>query len=99
MMNDNLNNVINKAKQNSLGVSPNASAIEAWLVSHLSSILEIDSQEIDTTLPFEYYGLDSEAAVVMSGDLQEWLGCELDATLLLDYPTIEALVEYLAQPQ
>lgn len=73
-----------------------ASDIENWLVSYIAQLLEIEPQEIDSQTPFERYGLDSSAMVVLSGDLQEWLGRKLDPTLLYEYPTIETLANYLA---
>lgn len=69
--------------------------IEAWLVLQLAQLLNIDPDKVDVTVPFESYGLDSEAAVTLSGDIQEWLGRSLEPMLLFDYPTIEALVQYL----
>lgn len=75
----------------------NADDIQAWLVSYLAELLETEAEEIDLSIPFERYGLDSSAAVILTGDLQEWLGIEIDPTILFDYPTIESLVEYLAE--
>jgi acyl carrier protein len=72
--------------------------IQAWLVSYLADLLEMDSDEIDVTLPFDHYDLDSSASVGMTGDLERWLGRRLEPSLLYDYPTIEALVRYLAEP-
>lgn len=74
-----------------------ASKIQDWLIAYLAQLLEVDPDEIDPQTPFERYGLDSSALVVLSGDLQEWLKCKLDPTLLYDYPTIESLAEHLAQ--
>jgi acyl carrier protein len=71
--------------------------IQNWLVSYLSELLEIEPDEVEVTVPFERYGLDSSAAIGLSGDLEDWLGFPLDPTLLYDYPTIEALVQHLAQ--
>ncbi|PSF37574.1 phosphopantetheine-binding protein [Aphanothece hegewaldii CCALA 016] len=76
---------------------PEASVIQDWLSSYLAQLLEIDLQEIEPQTSFERYGLDSSAMVVLSGDLQEWLGQKLDPTLLYDYPNIETLAQYLAQ--
>jgi acyl carrier protein len=70
--------------------------IQAWLVSYLAESLEIDPDEVDVTIPFDRYGLDSSAAVGLIGELEDWLGCELDPTLLYDYPTIEVVALYLA---
>jgi acyl carrier protein len=75
---------------------PTAAEIQAWVVSYLADLLEVDADEIEVTIPFDRYGLDSSAAVGLTGDLEEWLGCELDPTLLYDYPTVEALVKHLA---
>ncbi|MEH2326484.1 MAG: acyl carrier protein [Nostoc sp.] len=74
---------------------PTAVEIQAWIVSYLADLLEVDSDEIEVTIPFDRYGLDSSAAVGLTGDLEDWLGCELDPTLLYDYPTVEALVKHL----
>ncbi|BBD69135.1 phosphopantetheine-binding protein [Nostoc commune NIES-4072] len=74
---------------------PTAAEIQAWIVLYLADLLEVDSDEIEVTIPFDRYGLDSSAAVGLTGDLEDWLGCELDPTLLYDYPTVEALVKHL----
>lgn len=77
--------------------SRTAAEIQEWLVSYLAELLAIEKDKVDITTPFEQYGLDSSAAVVMTGDLAEWLGRELDPTLLYDYPTIEAMVQHLTE--
>ncbi|MEM7552758.1 MAG: acyl carrier protein [Cyanobacteria bacterium P01_A01_bin.84] len=71
--------------------------IQDWLVSYLSELLEIEPTEVDVTIPFERYGLDSSAAVGMTGDLEEWLGLDLDPMLLYNYPTIEQISQHLAE--
>lgn len=73
------------------------SQIQTWLINYLSESLEIDPKSIDVTLPFESYGLDSSATVVMSGDLQTVLGIDLEPTIMFDYPTIEALSQHLGE--
>lgn len=71
-------------------------AIEDWLIAKISEQLA-SAQEIDTQQPLVNYGLNSLAAVSISGELQEWLGREVSPTLLYDYPTIESLARYLGQ--
>jgi acyl carrier protein len=73
-----------------------ASEIQAWMVSYLADLLEVDPDELNVTIPFDRYGLDSSVAVGMTGDLETWLGTKLDPTLLYDYPTIESLAQHLA---
>ena len=76
--------------------APTAADIQGWLVSYMAELLEIEPDEIDVTIPFDRYGLDSSAAVGLTGDLEDWLKTELDPTLMYDYPTIEALAKHVA---
>lgn len=75
---------------------PSVTEIQAWLVSYVAEMLEIEPSEVDMALEFNDYGLDSSAAVGITGDLEEWLERELDPTLLYDYPTIESIAQHLA---
>jgi acyl carrier protein len=88
-----------KADANStlLKEPPTAAEIQAWIASYLADLLEIEPDEVEVTIPFDQYGLDSAAAVGMTGDMEDWLGCKLDPTLLYDYPTVEALARHLAE--
>jgi acyl carrier protein len=70
--------------------------IEAWLVQRVSEILEVSPTSIDKNKTFDEYGLDSQRAIELTGDLEQWLGTRLDATLAWDYPTIASLSEQLA---
>ena len=88
---------INNADEERPHKVPTAAEIQAWLVSYLADMLEIDSSEVDITIPFDSYGLDSAAAVGLTGDLEDWLGCEIDPTLPYDYPTIEAMARHLSE--
>jgi acyl carrier protein len=73
-----------------------AREIEDRLADYLARILQIDRGAIDRRRPFAEYGLDSLAAVTLSGELERWLGRELSPTLAWDYPTIDALARHLA---
>ncbi|MDB9526152.1 acyl carrier protein [Oscillatoria sp. CS-180] len=73
-----------------------ANEIQEWIVDYLAELLEMDSDEVETDVPFDRFGLDSTAAIGMTGDLEDWLECRLDPTLLYDYPTIESLSGHLA---
>ncbi|MGD1952200.1 MAG: SDR family NAD(P)-dependent oxidoreductase, partial [Leptolyngbyaceae cyanobacterium] len=81
-----------QANGNTLSIT----AIEGWLTTRLSRYLNIDSSEINSYEPFSSYGLDSAAAVSLSGELEEWLGRRLSPTLIYDYPSIIQLAQYLA---
>ena len=74
-----------------------AAAIQAWLLEYLSQLLEIDLAEIDIQHSFDSYGLDSSSTIALTAYLEDWLGFELDPTLLYEHPTIEQLSQYLIQ--
>ena len=70
--------------------------IEEWLTVNIARELELDPDKIDVHQPLSRYGLDSLAAVGLSGELEVWLGRELPPDLLTSLPTIEALAHSLA---
>ena len=71
--------------------------ISNWLVSKLAERLELEPLDINIQKDFSDYGLNSVEAVNFSGDLENFFGYRLPPTLLWDYPTIEALAQYLAE--
>jgi acyl carrier protein len=71
-------------------------AIAAWLTRYLADVLGLDRESIDERQVFTRYGLDSAAAIAMSSDLGEWLGCEVDAAAAYDHPSIARLAAALA---
>lgn len=77
--------------------SPTEQEIQAWLISNISAVVEIEPQSIDIRKPLEYYGMDSMQAMHLSGDLADWLGRQLSPTVVWDYPTIELLASHLAK--
>lgn len=74
-----------------------AAEIQDWFVNSLASITNSAPEDIDVTIPFENFGLDSVAAVGLTGELEDWLGCTVDPMAVYDYPTIEALSKHLAE--
>lgn len=73
-----------------------AQSIQQWLVSHISESLELDPQTLDVDADFTDYGLNSAEMVNVSGELETFLNRTLDPTLVLEYPNISTLSEYLA---
>ena len=77
--------------------STNAELIQAWLVARLSERLGIEPHEIDIREPLASYGLGSTDAVILAGELADWLGRKLSPALIYEYPTIETLARHLAE--
>jgi acyl carrier protein len=74
-----------------------ADDIKSWLANKVAAVLKIDASAIEFNTSFAKLGLDSLAAITISGDLEQWLEMEIDATILYQYSTIEELSEYLIQ--
>ena len=72
------------------------SEIQAWLTSRLAQIVEVPPEQIDLAAPLTQFGLDSTTAVSLTGELEDWLGIEVDPSLFAEHPTIEKAAEYLA---
>ncbi|MEX0731422.1 MAG: acyl carrier protein [Aquisalimonadaceae bacterium] len=70
--------------------------IVQWLREYIGKVLEVPIDRIDADASFQHLGLDSSAAVGMTGDLGDWLGREIDAAAAYDYPTIQALARALS---
>ena len=76
---------------------PTAVEIQDWIINYVASLLEVAASEIDPTIPFERYGLDSASAIGMTGDIEDWLNRKIDPTLLYDYPTVASFSQHLAE--
>jgi acyl carrier protein len=72
--------------------------IESWLTSYLANLLNLPESEVEPTVPFESFGLDSAAAVAMTGDVARWLGWDLDPNVATQHRTVESLAAYLSSP-
>jgi len=70
--------------------------IKRWLVERLAKQLSVKPDQIDTSVPFVDYGLDSLVAVKVSGDLEKLVERRLSPALLFEYSTIDALTQHLA---
>ena len=73
--------------------------IERWLVSRVAVAARENPAEIDITLPFSAYALDSAAAAELTAGLEDWLDSSLPPTLIWDYPSIQQLARHLAREQ
>jgi acyl carrier protein len=73
-----------------------ADEIRRWIVERLSAELGIDRADIRADEPLIDAGLDSMDFVGLVVDLENWLGCRFKDNPLIDYPSADALAEYLA---
>ncbi len=73
-----------------------AEEILNWLITWVAKEVKVDPAQIDVDEPFVNFGLTSRQAVLLSGDLEDWLGVELEPSLVWDFPTIAKLSAHLA---
>ncbi|NJR38871.1 MAG: SDR family NAD(P)-dependent oxidoreductase [Leptolyngbyaceae cyanobacterium CSU_1_4] len=72
------------------------SLLEQHIRHQIAQVLGCQATEIDAQKGFFDLGMDSLTSVELKNRLQNSLNCSLSATLIFDYPTLEALLDYLA---
>lgn len=73
-----------------------AGLVVGYVVSRLREVLLLeDDSAVHARSRFEELGVDSKQAVELKEELEQALGCALETTLLFDYPTPEALANYV----
>ena len=71
--------------------------IREWLRARVARAIGAEAAGVSTAEPTARLGIDSTEAVVISGELQEWLGRRVAPTALWDHATLDALAESLAR--
>jgi acyl carrier protein len=72
-------------------------SLRAWLIADLARRVKCSEAEVDTSKPFDSYGLDSRTAVQVSGALERVVERRLSPAILFDHGTIDDLTAYLAR--
>ncbi|MGV3525026.1 MAG: acyl carrier protein [Candidatus Sericytochromatia bacterium] len=76
-------------------MSANAAELKSWLITQIAQELNTAPDDIDPDQPFAQLGLDSTAALALSGDLEDLLGRPLEPAVMFEYPTITKLTAHL----
>ncbi|PZT70802.1 acyl carrier protein [Streptomyces sp. SW4] len=74
-------------------------AVQAWLVEKVAHKLGVPESDVDPGQYFDEFDLDSTEALVLSGELENWLGFELETTALWYHPTIAELSRHIVEKQ
>ena len=75
---------------------PTEREIRDRLVQEVAAAAGLPLERVDIREPFASFDIGSVEAVHLVAVLERWLGLSLDATLLWDHATIEALARHLA---
>jgi len=71
-------------------------ALTTWLVTKVKTIAKIESTEVDINEQFINYGLNSVDAVNLSGELEDYVGYEIPASIMYEFSTINELAQQLS---
>ncbi len=71
--------------------------IQKWLRERIASEIKTEPEAVSARIPFANYGLDSIVIVTLATDLEDWLDISLDPTIFWEYPTVDALSEWLVE--
>ncbi|MFZ1163997.1 type I polyketide synthase [Mycobacterium sp.] len=71
--------------------------MQAGLRAILARELQMPESELELDRPFAELGMNSVMAMSVRRDTEQFVGIELSATMLFNYPTIVALAEHLAK--
>jgi phthiocerol/phenolphthiocerol synthesis type-I polyketide synthase B len=74
---------------------PSDVALRQWLVDYLVANIGCDADDLDPDSSFTDLGLGSRDALVLAGELAEWLGRKVSPVEFWQHPTINALVDHL----
>jgi acyl carrier protein len=70
-------------------------AIETWMTEWLVVAAGARPADVDIEKPFADYGLDSMAAIELSGEIEDWFGVELTPVVAWDHPTVSRLSAFI----
>jgi len=70
--------------------------VQVWLIDWIANEVKTDKSKIIIDEPFVNFGLGSRQAVILSSDLEEQFGVNLDASVSWEYPTIRDLSAFVA---
>lgn len=70
---------------------------EGWLIEKIAHRLGVAATEVSSEVYFDELDLDSTEALILAGELENWLGFELSTPTLWYHPTVKDLAVYLAE--
>lgn len=72
-------------------------AVERWIADRLAERLGTAVDEIDVHRPWQEFGLESNEALMLTGELESWLSIEIETTALWHHPTIAELSAFVVE--
>lgn len=85
------------ARSDAITKMRDADDVTAWLINHISKLLDLNPDDVDVNSTFSKLGLKSKAIVSTTAALGAWLDQNLPSTLGFNYPTIKMISRFLAE--
>lgn len=73
-----------------------ALSVAAWIKNWMGSEFQIDAASIEDDARFAAFGMDSVAAMLLTGALETWTGADLPPSLVWEHRSITALANHIA---
>jgi len=77
--------------------TPTEAEIRDWCLVYVRRIVDDPGVAVGTDIGFAEMGLDSATSSYFIVELEEWVGVELEAELVFDYPTIAELARHIVE--
>ncbi|MEZ3179477.1 acyl carrier protein [Streptomyces pimonensis] len=74
-----------------------AQQAEEWLIEKIAHRLGVATDEVSREVYFDELDLDSTEALILAGEMESWLGFELNTTTLWYHPSVKDLAAYIAE--
>jgi acyl carrier protein len=71
--------------------------LQDWLANEVAEQLGVDADDIDIKAPFDRFGLSSVQIMSIANLGKQYFGLEISPIVILNYPNIESLSDYLAK--
>jgi len=72
--------------------------LRAWLITYITSVLNLPGESVPCDQTFASYGFDSVEVVVMAGVMEEEFGVQVEPAQLFENPSIDGFARaYAAQ--
>ena len=68
-----------------------------WLIEKIAHRLGVATTEVSPEVYFDELDLDSTEALILAGEMENWLGFELSTTTLWYHPTVKDLAAHIAE--
>lgn len=72
-------------------------AAQEWLIEKIAHRLGVEQSEVAPETYFDEMDLDSTEALILAGEIENWIGFELSTTTLWYHPTIKDLAAHIAE--